>query len=289
MKRVLSIVMAVIILSLMTVSAFAYDNEYITVNCPENFEESTFFSENPDDVAAVALEEYTTREDGQEYYTGNYINIWMTVNVENASVFDFNNQKYCDSTAENIAASCAEVGETCEITTKNMEMSRFMDMDTAVCSVYYTAKGETDDGIVYRYNGLTTYMVYVYGEYYVTVCSTAIDDLDDGIDVNLKQENDRLSETAVSSLTLKVPSTEEILAQQEEEADEALKAAAPVFIIAAVVWIIMIAVFIIVIVLVARSCKKVRKAREKYFAELARAQQFVNPPVQNYNQGDDIE
>lgn len=91
-------------------------------------------------------------------------------------------------------------------------------------------------------------------------------------------------EKVLSTMTINVaePSgagnTEEVIINEdiETEPDEFIDAMAPVLIIAGTVWLVMLAVYIIVIILVIRSCKKIKKARQAYFASVA-----VNTPKGN--------
>ena len=75
MKKVISAVLAVMLIAVMSVGAFAFSGEYYSIEPPENYEEST------DNSASGVLEFVEGDEvvvvDGEEFYSGNNYNIYV--------------------------------------------------------------------------------------------------------------------------------------------------------------------------------------------------------------------
>ena len=63
------------IISIVSVNAFAYTSDYITIDCPKNYDEEDY-SDAEGFYVNVYYSEYALDENNEEYYTGNTVDIY---------------------------------------------------------------------------------------------------------------------------------------------------------------------------------------------------------------------
>ncbi len=137
--KVFSLALAVLMLiSVASISAFAYASEYITIDCPENFDEEDY-SADDGFYTDVYYSEYALNENNEEYYTGTSVNIYAE-----ACWDDTVETYYDEATLEMLVELNEEYGG--EIKSQNMYYTNFGGLDAVVYDVYYTYKGADESG-----------------------------------------------------------------------------------------------------------------------------------------------
>lgn len=136
--KVFSLALAILMLiSVSSVSAFAYTSEYITIDCPENFDEEDY-SQDDGFYTDVYYSEYALNENNEEYYTGTSVNIYAE-----ACWDDTVESYYDEATLEMLVELNEEFGE---IKSQNMYYTTIGGYDAVAYDVYYTYKGADESG-----------------------------------------------------------------------------------------------------------------------------------------------
>lgn len=136
--KVFSLAFAVLMLvSVASVGAFAYTSEYITIDCPKNFDEDDYSTEDGFYVD-VYYSEYALNENNEEYYTGN------TVNVYAEACWDDTIETYYDEETLEILVDMNEYSG--EIKSQKMYYTTIGGYDAVAYDVYYTYKGADESG-----------------------------------------------------------------------------------------------------------------------------------------------
>lgn len=136
--KVFSLVLAVLILiSVASVGAFAYSSEYITIDCPENFDEEDY-SDEEGFYTNVYYSEYALDENNEEYYTGTTVDIYAEACWDD-TIEDY----YDESTLEMLVSLNEDYGE---IKSQNMYYTTIGGYDAVAYDVYYTYTGADENG-----------------------------------------------------------------------------------------------------------------------------------------------
>ena len=138
--KLFSLVLAVLMLiSVTVVGASAYSNEYITIDCPENYDEEDYSAEDGFYVDVFFSEYVWNENNADNYYTDNTVNIYAE-----ACWDDTVNDYYSEDALETLVGLTEEFGG--EVTSKNMYYTNFGGLDAVVFDVYYTYTGADADG-----------------------------------------------------------------------------------------------------------------------------------------------
>lgn len=136
--KVFSLVLAVLMLiSVASVGAFAYSSKYITIDCPENFDEEDY-SDEEGFYTNVYYSEYALDENNEEYYTGTTVDIYAEACWDD-TIEDY----YDESTLEMLVGLSEDYGE---IKSQNMYYTTIGGYDAVAYDVYYTYKGADESG-----------------------------------------------------------------------------------------------------------------------------------------------
>lgn len=136
--RFLSLTMVVLMLmSLFSLNVFGFSNDYITIECPPNFDEDNWSMED-DSVVDVYYSEYKLAEDGEEYYTDNTVNIYATA-CWNDKLETYYDEETLDYLVEYNEYSA-------EIKSKTMYYTTFGGYDAVAYDVFYTYISADENG-----------------------------------------------------------------------------------------------------------------------------------------------
>lgn len=136
--KLFSLALAVLMLvSVASINAFAYTSDYITINCPKNFDEEDY-SEAEGFYVDVFYSEYALNENNEEYYTGN------TVDIYAEACWDDTLETYYDeATLEWLVDYTEDYGE---VKSKNMYYTTIGGYDAVGYDVFYTYTGADESG-----------------------------------------------------------------------------------------------------------------------------------------------
>lgn len=131
-------IIVLMIISIVSVNAFAYTSDYITIACPKNYDEEDY-SDAEGFYVNVYYSEYALDENNEEYYTGN------TVNIYAEACWDDTLETYYDEeTLEWLVELHEEYGE--KIKSKTMYYTTIGGYDAVAYDVYYTYTGAGENG-----------------------------------------------------------------------------------------------------------------------------------------------
>lgn len=137
--KLFSLALAVLMLvSIASVGAFAYTSEYITIDCPENFDEEDYSTEDGFYVD-VYYSEYALNENNEEYYTDNTVNVYAE-----ACWDDTLDLYYDDETLEALVELTEDFGGKVE--SQTMYYTTIGGLDAVAYDVYYTYTGADESG-----------------------------------------------------------------------------------------------------------------------------------------------
>ena len=238
--KLLSFVLAALMLvSVFTVSAFAFSNDYVTVECPENYDvEDLSESESDDFYVNLWYDEWYTSEDGNEYYTGNNVDLYINVALEDETLEEYFDQlEWFISGTKNSA---------------EIKYEKIGGYDALIYEMYYTYED-------YESNLRVTDEC-LYSEVYIITNNCVIDMYIDVVDAeDLVAYRNKTVETFMSSISY---NEEAILANQAESAK--LFAIIGAVIIGVVVIIAIVVIVIIVAVVKSSKKKKAQRAAQQY-------------------------
>ena len=244
--KLLSLVIAVLMLaSIFSVSAFAFSNDYVTVECPENFDEEVWSGEEGFYVN-LWYEEWYTAEDGNEYYTGNTVDLYME------ACWDDTVKDYYDESTLDYLEDYLE-GKVDSIDSKSFTYANIGGYDAVVYDMYYTYTGETVSGQRETAKGLYSEVIVVTHECCVTL------DIDVMFAEDLVVCRNQLAESFLNSITY----NDEAI--QQAEADEKNLLIIVFAVLGGVVLVsIIVPVIIIVVVVNSSKKKKAQRAAQQY-------------------------
>lgn len=264
--KILSLALAVLmLLSVFSMSTFAFSNDYVTINCPENFDE-TDYSDTEGFYVNIWYDEWYTAEDGASYYTGNTVDVYMEACWEDTieDYYDESNFDYMEMYLEGVVDS---------IDSTNVAYATFGGYDAVVYDMYYTYTGETVSGQRETVKGLYSEVIVVAHECCVT------------IDIDVMYAEDLVvyrNETAEKFLNAITYNDEAI---QQAEADEK-GVISIVFAVIGGILLIGIVVVVVVIVVAVKSSKKrkaQRTAQPQYNFDPRTGQPIQNNQPWQYN------
>lgn len=237
MAKLLSLALVVLMLvSVFSVSSFAFSSDYITIECPENFDETDYSSEEGFYVD-VYYDEWYTAEDGAAYYTGNTVEVYAEACWDDTieDYYDKSNFDYMEMYLDGIVDS---------IDGTNMAYANFGGHDAVVYEMYYTYTGQTATGERKTVKGLYSEVIIVTHECCVTI---DIDVMDvDALDLYRNE----LAETFLNSITY----NDEAI--QQAEADEKNILMIGLAVVGGFLLIGLLVVVVIIVVVVKSSKKK---------------------------------
>lgn len=260
MTKLFSLALAVLMLiSVFSVGAFAYSSDYVTINCPENFDEKEDYSSEDGFYVDVYYNEWYTAEDGSEYYTGNTVNVCMEA-CWNDTLEDY----YYEEELENLEWYLDGTVDSIDKTDYYYET--IGSYDAVVYDAYYTYTGEDITGKRTTYECLYSEVIVVVNECCVTIY----------VDVmyadDLEACRNELAEKFLNSITYNVD------AIQEAEAEEKSILVIVIAIIGGM-FVIGIAITVVIIVVVVKASKKKKVQQPVY------PYNNMNVPPQYYNPG----
>ena len=136
--KVFSLALAVLtLISVVSINTFAYTSEYITIDCPENYDESDYSTDDGFYID-VFYSEYAINENDEEYYTDNTVNIYAE-----ACWNDTFETYYDEATLEFLVELNEDFGE---IKSKTMYYTTIGGYDAVAYDVYYTYIGADESG-----------------------------------------------------------------------------------------------------------------------------------------------
>ena len=137
--KIFSLIMVILMLmSVFSLSAFGFENDYMTIECPENYDEDDWSTEDGFYVD-VYFNEYKLDENGEEYYTDNSVNIYATACWDD-TLETYYDEETLDSLVEYTEDSASQ------ITSKTMYYTTFGGYDAVAYDVYYTYTGSDENG-----------------------------------------------------------------------------------------------------------------------------------------------
>lgn len=227
--KVFSLVLAVLMLvSVASINVFAYTSDYITIDCPTNFDEEDY-SDVDGFYVNVYYSEYALDENNEEYYTGNTVDIYAE-----ACWDDTLDTYYDEATLEWLVELNEDFGNS--IKSKTMYYTTFAGYDAVAYDVYYTYKGADE-------NGKRVVEDWLYSEIVIIKDRTCIT-----MDFDLCDDEDLL--VCRNEMAEKFLKGMSINAEKVAEAEKSEK------IIALVGLVVFIGIIVIVIVAIAKSSKK---------------------------------
>lgn len=242
--KLLSLVIAVLMLvSIFSVSAFAFSNDYVTVECPENYDVEDL-SETDSFYVNLWYDEWYAAEDGNEYYTGNTVDLYITVALEDEVLEDYDfGEGYFDQLEWFISG------------TKNsaeIKYEKIGGYDALVYNMYYAYED-------YESNLRVTDEC-LYSEVYIITNNCVIDMYIDVVDAeDLVAYRNEAVETFMGSISY---NEEAIIASQVEGGK--VFAIIGAVVIGVVVIIAIVVIVIIVAVVNSSKKKKAQRAAQQY-------------------------
>lgn len=122
------------LISVLSLNVFGFSNDYMTIECPENYDEDDWSTDDGFYVD-VLYSEYALDENGDEYYTDNTVNIYAT------SCWDDTLETYYDEESLEILAESYD-----DVTGKTMYYAAFGGYDAVAYDIYYTYTGSDENG-----------------------------------------------------------------------------------------------------------------------------------------------
>lgn len=139
MIKSFSFIMVILVfVSVFSLNAFGFSNNYMTIECPENFDEYDYSTDGGFYVD-VFYDEYALDVNGEEYYTNNTLSIYAT------SCWGDTLETYYDEATLDSLVELTEGGGN-QITSKTMYYATFGGYDAVVYDVYYTYTGADEEG-----------------------------------------------------------------------------------------------------------------------------------------------
>ncbi len=238
MKKALSLVLSVILLlSVFSVTAFAYIDDYVAIEMPDTFIPTTYAGMDDAGYVNVYYEEVYL-DNGKEYYTYNTIDMY----VEIPTFFDNDIETYYDEEETELLKS---LFDGFEIKDAQINKTEINGLDAIVYDVYYVFETADEDGARELIDSLYSEVIILKDGYLLTFYV----DIGSGT-VNMVSERDRLIKTALSSITL-----------NPEGAENANKEA--VIVLAIIVGIIIVA--IVIIVFAGKAKKKIKQNKQPIY------------------------
>ncbi len=254
--KILSLAIAVLMLvSVFSVGAFAFSNDYVTVDCPENYDVEDL-SESGSDEFWVNLwyDEWYTAEDGNEYYTGNTVDLYISVALEEQALEDYD---YGDEYFEQFEWFINGTKNSTEIKYENIG-----GYEALVYDMYYTYED-------YESNLRVTDEC-LYSEVYIITNNCVVDMYIDVVDAeDLVAFRNETVETFMGSISY----NEAAILQNQEEQNTL------VTIIGAVVLGVLAFIVIVIVVIIVVAVKSSKKKKAQRMAQ----QQQYNPYGYNPN------
>lgn len=262
MTKLFSLALAFLMLvSVLSISAFAYSSNYVTIDCPENFDEKDY-SDEEGFYVDVYYNEWYTAEDGGEYYTGNTVNVCME-----ACWSDTLEDYYYEERLENLEWYLDGAVDSIDKTDYYYET--IGSYDAVVYEAYYTYTGEDATGKRVTSQCLYSEVVVVINECCVSMY----------VDVmyadDLAAYRNELAEKFLNSITYDVDAIQE--AEAEEKSILVI-----VFAVIGGMFVIGIVITVVIIVVVVKSSKK-KKAQPPVYPY-----NNMNVPPQYYNPGANV-
>ena len=256
MTKFFSLTMVMLILmSVLSLNVFGFSNDYMTIECPENYDEEDWSTDDGFYVD-VYYSEYKLDENGEEYYTDNTVNIYAT------ACWDDTLETYYD---EETLDSLAEMYD--DVKSKNMYYTTIGGYDAVVYDIYYTYKGADEVGNKRVVNDC------LYSEIVIVTdrtCITMDFDIWDAEDLTVYRNE--MAELFLDGITL---NTEKVA--EAEKGEKAI-----VIVILAVIIVGAIIGLIVVVVFIVHSAKK-PKNNQVYNAQPQMYNPYANMVPQMIN------
>lgn len=257
MIKFLSLSLVVLMIAtLFSVNAVAYTSDYVTIDCPENFDEKDYSTEDGFYVDVVYSEWYKA-EDGNEYYTGNTVNVCIE-----ACWDDTLEDYYYEDGIEDVEWYLE--GGVDSIDKTDYYYDTIGIYDVVVYDAYYTYTGENTEGQRVTTNGLCSEIILVTNKCCV---SMYVDVMNED---NLVQRRNQLAEQFLKSITY---NTEAIENAEAEEKNFVIGFAAVI-----IGWFLISTIIAVIIVVVVVKSSKKKKAQQQFTPY-----NNMNVPPQYYN------
>lgn len=251
--KLISLAFAVLMLvSVFSMSAFAFSNDYVTVECPEGFD-VTDMSEDEGFYVNLWYDEWYTADDGDEYYTGNNVDLYITVALEDETLEDYDyGEEYFETLEWYISGTMNET---------EIKYEKIGGYDAIVYEMYYDYDNSESN---LRVTGEC-----LYSEVIIITDNCVIDMYVDVIDAgDLVAYRNETVETFMGAITY----NESAILESRVESEKFVSIIGAV----AIGVVVIIAVVVIVIIVVVVKSSKKKKAQRM-------AQQQYNPYGYNPN------
>lgn len=257
MTKLFSLALAVLMLvSAFSVSAFAYTSDYVTIDCPENFDEKDYSTEDGFYVD-IMYDEWYTNEDGSEYYTGNTVNVCVEA-CWNDTLEDY----YYEEEIENLEWYLDGAVDSIDKTT--YYYATIGEYDAVVYDAYYTYTGENYEGQRVTTKGLYSEVIIVENKCCVSVYIDVMGEDD------LLLKRNQLAEQFLNAITYDTAAI-----QEAEDDEKSILIIVGAILIGGFLIGVIVVVVIIVVVVKASKKKKVQQPVCPY--------NNMNVPPQYYN------
>ncbi len=272
--KILSLALAVVFaMAMLSVGAFAYSDDYVTVNMPETFLEEEWATMDDSGYVNVYYEEVYF-ENGKEYYTYNSVDLYVELTglFTSGELEDY----YNDETLETVEFYAAGDIKSSEYYYTEMCGEKAIAFD-----VYYEEVYSDTDGAVIRETSLLSEVICVKDGCVITADIVIANGSED-----LIAERDRLVSVINSAITLNA----DVISESTGVLNTSL-----IFAIGIIIFIVLIPVFVVVLVVVIvknSKKKKQQQAQQQYtpygYNPNGYNQYGQQPPVNNqynpYNQ-----
>lgn len=259
MTKLFSLALAVLMLvSVFSIAACAYSDDYVTIDCPEYYDEYEYASMDVDGYINIWYDEWYLAEDGEEHYTGNTVDLYVETPFlfEVPSVEDYYNEEdfewageYAPGTIENSTYYYMQAG----------------DYQAVAYDYYYNYNSANESGVRQNYKGLYSEITFITGSYIVTI------DIDVCYADDLLVKRNEIVETFVASMNF----NDDAAASLDEENKSILTIIGAVLIGG---FLIVVTIVVVVIVVAVKSSKKKKAQRAAYPYN-----NMNNVPPQYYN------
>ncbi len=258
MAKLLSLALAVLMLvSVFSMSAFAFSNDYVTVECPEGFD-VTDMSETESFYVNLWYDEWYTADDGNEYYTGNNVDLYITVALEDEALEDYD---YGDEYFEQLEWYISGTMSQTEI-----KYEKIGDYDAIIYEMYYDYENLDSN--------LRVTDECLYSEVIIITDNCVVDMYVDVIDAeDLVAYRNETVETFMGSITY----NESAILESRAESEKLVSIIGAVFI--GIVAFIVIVIIVVIVVVVKASQKK--KAQRMAQQQQYNFNPYTGQPIQN--------
>ncbi len=263
--KILSLALAVLMLAtVFAVNAFAFSNDYVTVDCPENYDIEVVSDDFADGLYTnLWFDEWYTADDGNEYYTGNNVDLYIQVALEDETLQDYDMGEEYIETLELYISGTMSSGE--------IKYEKIGGYDALIYEMYY----DYED---YESN-LRVDKECLYSEVYIITNNCVIDMYIDVVDA---KDPVAFRNKTVENFMSSISYNETAILESRAESEKLVTIIGAV-VIGILAFIVIVVVVIIIVAVRASKKKKAQRAAQQYSAYNynPNMQYGQQPPVNN--------